>query len=125
VGRSLIWVQSDADAGWACSQCRWRFSVPTLLASKDAKDAYDRLAAAKFREHSCEPETLPASPTPNLGPTFADRARALIKKGYKPKDAIDLVLGEIAFEHHNDPSAMERARADADSFLLKIRKGLI
>ena len=99
--------------------------MPTLLAGKEAKDAYDRLASAKFREHSCEPDTPPPSATLNLGPTFADRARALIKKGYKPKDAIDLVLGEIAFEHNNDPNAIAKARADADSFLLKIRKGLI
>ena len=125
MGRSLIWVQSDADAGWACSQCRWRFTMPTLLSGKEAKDAYDRLASAKFREHSCEPETPILSPTPHFGPSFADRARTLIKKGYKPKVAVELVLGEIALEHNNDPNAIENARADADSFLLKIRKGLI
>jgi hypothetical protein len=57
---SLIWIE-DANQGWACSSYRWRFPVPTLLTGEDAKRAYDRLAAVKFREHKCEAETsLPA-----------------------------------------------------------------
>ena len=50
MSRSLIWVQGDGQIGWACSACRWRFPIPTLLAGKDARDAYDRLAAGKFRD---------------------------------------------------------------------------
>ena len=42
--RSLIWVGGDAK-GWACSKCRWKFPVPTLLTGEEAKGAYDRLAA--------------------------------------------------------------------------------
>jgi hypothetical protein len=56
---SLIWIE-DANQGWACSSCRWRFPVPTLLTGEDAKRAFDRLAAVKFRRlifssvcHSC------------------------------------------------------------------------
>jgi hypothetical protein len=124
MGRSLIWVQGNVDAGWACSSCTWRFPVPTLL-GEDAKDAYDRLAAAKFREHACEVQAGPAAPQANRGPTLADRARRLIKGGYKPKDAVEVVLQETALEHRNDPYVMAKAREDAEDFLLKVRKGLI
>ncbi len=124
MGRSLIWVQGNVDAGWACSSCSWRFPVPTLL-GEDAKDAYDRLAAAKFRDHKCEAEAPAPVPTRNTGPTFADRARILIKGGYKPKDAVEVVLQETALEHRNDPNVMAKAREDAEDFLLKVRKGLI
>ena len=53
--RSLIWIEGNT-TGWACSVCGWRFLVPTLLSGQEAKDAYDRLAAVKFREHKCEAE---------------------------------------------------------------------
>ena len=53
--RSLIWIDDD-DSGWACSKCRWRFSVPTLLSGEEGMRAYDRLATAKFQEHPCEAE---------------------------------------------------------------------
>ena len=126
--RSLIWIE-DAHGGWACSSCRWRFSVPTLLTGREAKAAYDRLAAVKFREHLCEAETsLPAVKqefTPDADPTFAERARKLIAQGYKPKDAVELVVEETALENRNDPRIIEKARADAEDFLLKVRKGLI
>ena len=125
MGRSLIWVQGDVDVGWACSSCRWRFPVPTLLGDKEAKDAYDRLAAAKFREHECTTQSSSATSIKSEGPTFAERARTLIRTGYRPKVAVELVLQEIALEHRNDPRLMEKARQDAEDFLLKIRKGLI
>jgi hypothetical protein len=38
---------------------------------------------------------------------------------------VDLVVQEIALEHRNDARVMEKARLDAEDFLLKIRKGLI
>jgi len=127
--RSLIWIQDDA-RGWACSNCRWRFPVPTLLSGgEEARSAYDRLAAAKFREHTCEAQTSVSAAIPETqGKTdnaFAERARALIKRGYTPKVAVELVLHEAGIEHNNDPRMMEKARADADDFLLRARKGLI
>ena len=63
--RSLIWIEGDA-IGWACSNCRWRFSVPTLLSGEEARAAYDRLAAVKFREHKCEAETGLSAATPEI-----------------------------------------------------------
>ena len=125
MGRSLIWAQDNTGEGWACSSCGWRFPVPTLLSGGEAKEAYDRLAAGKFREHKCEGQTSSAAAQQNAGPTFADRARMLIKGGLKPKDAVDLMLQEIALEYRNDPSIMGKAHVDAEDFLLKIRKGLI
>lgn len=126
--RSLIWIESDA-SGWACSNCRWTFPIPTLLRGEEAKGAYDRLAAVKFREHKCEPETgLSAvkQETQRVADTaFAERARTLIKRGYTPKVAVELVLHETEIEHRNDPRIMEKARADAEDFLLRARKGLI
>jgi hypothetical protein len=49
----------------------------------------------------------------------------LIKRGYKPKVAVELVLHEMAIEQGNNPRTMEKARADAEDFLLRVRKGLI
>jgi hypothetical protein len=126
--RALVWIGGDAK-GWTCSKCRWKFPVPTLLTGEEAKGAYDRLAAAKFREHRCEAGTsfFAAEPETKLdtGVPFAERARTLIKRGYTPKIAAGLVLHEMEFEHSSNSTMMEKARADAEDFLLKVRKGLI
>jgi len=126
--RSLIWMESDVN-GWACSNCQWRFPVPTLLSGEEAKGAYDRLAAAKFRQHTCEPSSSFSSAMPeairNADSALTERARTLIKRGYKPKVAVELALQEMEIEHGNNPKIMEKARADADDFLQRVRKGLI
>ena len=126
--RSLIWIEGD-EKGWACSNCRWKFPVPTLLSGGEAKSAYDRLAEGKFREHQCESGVsffaVEQETKLDANAPFAERARALIKRGYKPKVAVDLVLHEMEFEHGTDRRMMEKARADAEDFLLKVRKGLI
>jgi hypothetical protein len=91
--------------------------------------AYDRLAAVKFREHKCEAEigfsTAKEETKRDADTAFAERARMLIKRGYRPKVAVDLVLHETEIEHRNDPRIMEKARADAEDFLLRVRNGLI
>ena len=61
----------------------------------------------------------------HTGPSFTERAGRLIKAGYKPKDAVELVTEEIILEHGHEPNAKEKARAEAEEFLYKIRKGLI
>ena len=103
--------------------------MPTLLGGEEAKGAYDRLAAAKFRQHICDAAAGFSSTKPeakrDVDTAFADRARALIKRGYKPKIAVELVLQETSIEHGNNPSFMEKARADAEDFLQRVRKGLI
>jgi hypothetical protein len=126
--RSLIWTEGDAK-GWACSNCRWRFPVPTLLSGEEAKGAYDRLAVVKFREHKCDAATslfaAKQETKRDADAPFAERARMFIKRGYPLKVAVELVLHEVEFEHGNDSRMMEKARADAEDFLLRARKGLI
>jgi hypothetical protein len=126
--RSLIWIEGEGQ-GWACSNCQWKFPVPTLLGGAEAKSAYDRLAAGRFREHRCEAgvslfaaeqETIR-----DVNAPFAERARTLIKRGYTPKVAVELVLHEMEFEHGSDSRLMEKARADGEDFLRRVRKGLI
>ncbi len=56
---------------------------------------------------------------------FEDRARKLIKAGYKPKDAVELLLQDTALECRNDQRVMEQERSDAEDFLQKIRTGAI
>jgi predicted ATPase len=127
VERSLIWIEGDVN-GWSCSNCAWRFPVPTLLTADDAMAAYDRLAGAKFREHKCEAATSPAATKPERRQADTDleeRCRALIKRGYKPKVAVELVLQETEIEHGHDPKFMEKARAATGDFLVKLGKGLI
>ena len=103
--------------------------MPTLLSGEEAKGAYDRLAAAKFRQHTCDAATSVSATKPEAGrdanSAFAERARTLIKRGYKPKVAVELVLQESEIEHGNDPRIMDKARAEAEDFLEKVRRGLI
>jgi hypothetical protein len=128
VERSLIWMENDVN-GWACSNCLWRFPVPTLLSGQEAKGAYDRLAAAKFRQHICEAATRISTTTPeakhDVDSAFVERARMLIKRGYKPKVAVELALQETEIEHGHDPTMMKKARADAEDFLQRVGRGLI
>jgi hypothetical protein len=64
----------------------------------------------KFREHKCEAESsLSAAkqePKRDAGTALADRARMLIKRGYTPKVAVELVLHETEIEHGNDARIM-------------------
>ena len=46
----------------------------------------------------------------------------LITRGYTPKVTV-VVTQETEVEHGNDPRIMERARADAEDFLQRARKG--
>jgi hypothetical protein len=55
---------------------------------------------------------------------FADRARMLIRRGYTPKIAVELVLHEMEFEQGSNSRTMEKARADAEAFLIRARQGL-
>jgi hypothetical protein len=130
MARFLIWTEGDGGGakGWACSECSWKDPIPTLLSEGEARSAYDRLAALKFREHTCPNTGFSAprtEPTAVYGSPFADRARALIKRGYTPKIAVDLVLHELEIEHGSHSRKMDQARTDAEDFLRRLRQGLL
>jgi hypothetical protein len=121
--RELIWTSHRTFQGWTCSQCEWNYPLPTLLTDADARTAYDRLAAAKFRDHKCS-DHLARLPQVNED-SFTGRIRKLISQGFKPKDAVELFLQEVALEYRNDPKALARAKADAEDFLRRLKAGLI
>ncbi|HUM04452.1 MAG TPA: hypothetical protein VLT90_03265 [Terriglobales bacterium] len=123
---TLIWIEDPSHPGWACSNCSWKYPVPTFLSDPEARRAYDRLAAAQFREHSCQP-AFPPKPVEDTSnePTFVSRVMKLIKVGYKPKDAVDIAIDEIGLEYRNDPKVMAKAHADAKDFLQRVREGRI
>ena len=124
--RSLIWTEGNA-IGWSCSNCQWRFVLTTQLSGEKAVGTNDRLAAARFHEHTCEPPvTGSATATKrDANSSFIDRARMLILRGYKPKHAVELVLQEMAIELGSHSETMEKERAAAEEFLSRIRLGLI
>src|SRR5439155_3375450 len=78
--------------GWACSACDWTFPLPSLLSDPEAKKAYDRLASAKFQRHDCATHQPVASLDPD---SFIARAKGLVKRGFKPKDAAEIAASEI------------------------------
>jgi len=121
--REIVWSFDRAFQGWTCSVCDWNYPVPTLLNDPEAKNAYDRLASAKFREHVCadHPSRLP---TPGAI-SFTARIRKMVAHGYKPKDAVELVLQEVAIEYPNQPKLLDQARAEGEDFLRRLRAGLI
>ena len=121
--RELRWTVDRAFQGWTCSQCEWNDPIPTLLNDPEAKTAYDRLAAAKFRQHRCEDHAIRL---PSLGlETFTARIRKLVAQGFKPKDAVELMLQEVAIENPGQPKILAQAKAEGEDFLRRLRAGLI
>ena len=121
--REIQWSVERNFQGWTCSHCEWNYPVPTLLNDPEAKNAYDRLAAAKFREHKCADHPTRLTGT---GPeSFTSRIRKMVAHGYKPKDAVELVVQEVAIEYPNQPKIVDQARAEGEDFLRRLRAGLI
>jgi len=121
--REILWTVDRNFTGWACSQCEWNYPVPTLLNDPESKNAYDRLAAAKFRQHNCSDHRSRLATT---GPeSFTARIRKMVAHGFKPKDAVELLLQEVAIEYPNQPKILEQARAEGEDFLRRLRAGLI
>ena len=120
--RTIVWVADSKFQGWTCSECDWNYPVPTLLSTPEAKSAYDRLALGKFRDHACtdHPKRF-AVPSDS----FTQRIRKLVAQGFKPKDAVELVLQEVALEYSAQPKVLAQARAEAEDFLRRLREGLI
>ena len=121
--RELLWTVDRTFQGWTCSQCEWNDPVPTLLNDPEAKTAYDRLAVGKFNDHACTDHPKRFISADSHG--FTPRIRKLITQGFKPKDAVELLLQEVALEYRNQPKVMDQARAECDDFLRRVREGLI
>jgi hypothetical protein len=121
--REILWTIDRSFQGWTCSQCEWNYPVPTLLNDPEAKNAYDRLAAAKFRQHKCSDH--PSRLVPTGAESFTARIRKMVAHGFKPKDAVELVLQEVAIEYPNQPKVLDQARAEGEDFLRRLRAGLI
>jgi hypothetical protein len=121
--RTMTWVMDQGFQGWICSRCDWNYPLPTLLSDPGTKTAYDRLAAGKFRDHVCESHrTRLKSSEPA---SFTARIRSLVGQGFKPKDAVEILLQEVALEYRNDPKMIARARTDGEDFLRRVREGLM
>lgn len=123
MARWLTWVSDPHRQGWTCSQCEWMSPLPSLLSDPEAKGAYDRLSAARFQEHDCA--KYPRRIKLASDYSFAERARNLVSRGFKPKDAVEITLQELQLEHRNEPQKIEQARADAEEFLRRVKEGLI
>jgi hypothetical protein len=121
--RELIWTSHHTFQGWTCSQCEWNYPLPTLLNDPEARTAYDRLAASKFRDHKCADHFSRLAPSNN--DSFTARIRKLVSQGFKPKDAVELFLQEIALEYRGQEKVLAQAKADCDDFLRRWRAGLI
>src|SRR5437667_1905461 len=124
--QTLNWIDDPENNAWACSCCSWKYPVPTFLSDPQAKLAYDRLAASQFRDHVCQSAVREQEiDDTSTEPSFTKRVMKLLKVGYKPKDAVEIAVDEIALEHRNDPKVMIQARIDAHDFLQKVREGRI
>jgi hypothetical protein len=122
--RELTWTSNHSFHGWTCSQCEWNSPLPTLLHDPEAKTAFDRLAAGKFRDHECS-DHLSRLSSADDADSFTPRIRKLVTQGFKPKDAVELFLQEIALEYRNQPKVLAQAKADGEDFLRRVRAGLI
>ena len=123
MGRWLKWVSSESTQGWACSQCSWIFNTPQLLSDPEAKAAYDRLANSKFQTHKCEEHGMQAELIEQ--DDFMSRARNLVKRGFKPRDAADITMQEILLEYGDDAKRAERTRLAAEEFLRRVKSGMM
>ena len=122
--RQIIWTSHHTFQGWTCSQCEWNYPLPTLLTDADARTAYDRLASAKFKEHTCA-DHLVRLAQPEDEESFTKRIRKLISQGFKPKDAVELFLQEAALEYRSDPKTLAKAKAESEDFLRRMKAGLL
>ena len=120
--RSLTWVSDKHLTGWSCSECGWTFPLPSLLSDPEAKKAYDRLASAKFQRHDCATHQPVASLDSD---SFIARAKGLVKRGFKLKDAAEIAASEIMFENDHDPDIARKVQIEGNDFLRRVKEGLI
>ena len=122
--RQLLWTSTHSFHGWTCSQCEWNFPLPTLLNDPEARPpmtAWQRPNSATTNAPTNSRASVPpTTPTASLA-----RIRKLVTQGFKPKDAVELFLQEVALEYRNQPKVLAQAKTDAEDFLRRVRAGLI
>jgi hypothetical protein len=123
MARSMVWVADPDFLGWICSDCEWNSAMPTLLEDPEARSAFDRLASGKFRGHDCT--EYPKRNISSRASSLTERMRNLVKRGYKPKDAAELVLQEICLEFRQQTGILKQAQDEAQDFLRRVREGII
>jgi hypothetical protein len=131
--RSLIWIEGGAK-GWACSNCQWRFPIPTLLGGEEAIGAFNRLAALKFCEHQCVAtgglSAASREPKRDAGNAFGELTMDQNEKREKRNvklhqlDAEIAVLRKRAQEINANPSSTEDERKQRDVLGLRLKKAL-
>ena len=129
----MIWTEGDAK-GWACSNCQWRFPIPTLLSGEEAIGAYNRLAAVTFREHKCEAtggrSAASQEPKRDAGNAFGklplDQNEKREKRDAKlhQLDAEIAVLRKRTQEINANPLSTEDERKQSDVLGLRLKKAL-
>jgi hypothetical protein len=121
--RTMVWTSDVSFQGWICDQCEWNCPLPTLLNDPEAKSAFDRLAARKFTEHACNDHLMRVKT--GQAESFTARLKQMVAHGYKPKDAVELLMQELMLEHRNNPKVLEKARLEGEEFLRRMRTGSI
>jgi hypothetical protein len=119
----MMWVADPDFHGWICSDCEWNSATPTLLEDPEARSAFDRLASGKFRAHNCP--DYPKRDVSSRAASLTERMRLLVKRGYKPKDAAELVLQEVSLEFRQQTGILKQAQDEAQEFLRRVRDGII
>ena len=119
MARVLTWVSDQHLTGWACSACDWTYPLPSLLSDPEARKAYDRLASAKFQRHDCARHRSVTSLDPA---SFIARAKGLVMRGFKPKDAAEIAAREIMFENDHDPDIARKVQIEAQDFLRRMKE---
>ena len=120
MARQFTWIDDGKFEGWTCSECTWNYPIPELLADPEAKAAYDRIASANFAKHLCSATPKEQKQKPSHEGNI-ERLRNLVMRGMKPKDAVEIMLQEVALECRRNPQTIEKA----DEFLRRIREGRI
>lgn len=119
MNRRMVWKQED---GWGCSNCLWRYPVYIALTDPLVRSRFDRLATARYSEHSCN--ELPAvRGTCRYQETFLEKMRMLVLRGLKPGDAVERILREVSFRYRDDPEMISKAREEGVIFLRRVREG--
>src|SRR5436309_12962758 len=119
MSRLLTCVSGKQLTSWACSACGWTFPLPSLLSDPEAKKAYDSLASAKFQRHDCATHR-PVSLAPE---SFINRAKGLVMRGFKPKDAAELASREMMCEDEHDADIARKVQIEAKDFLRRVQSG--